>query len=79
VRTRVETGQRRDAKVEIIKGLSIDDVVVIAGQIKLRDGVPVVLSNNSVLMRAAKADPADTAKANGTSGKPDANAVPPRS
>ncbi|MEP7064324.1 MAG: efflux RND transporter periplasmic adaptor subunit [Betaproteobacteria bacterium] len=79
VRTRVETGQRRDAKVEIVKGLNIDDVIVIAGQIKLRDGVPVVLSNNSVLMRAAKADPADTSKANGTSGKPDANVIPPRS
>jgi membrane fusion protein, multidrug efflux system len=77
VRTKVETGQRRDAKVEIVKGLSIDDVIVIAGQIKLRDGVPVTISGNSSLMRAAKADPADTGK--GSPGKSDVQSIPPRS
>jgi membrane fusion protein (multidrug efflux system) len=77
VRTKVETGQRRDAKVEIVKGLSIDDVIVVAGQIKLRDGVPVTISGNSSLMRAAKADPADTGK--GSPGKNDAPSIPPRS
>ena len=38
------------------KGLSTDDVVVTAGQIKLRDGVPVTISRQQPVMRAAKAD-----------------------
>lgn len=42
-RVKVETGQRRDAKVQIVSGLQSDDVVVIAGQLKLRDGVPVTV------------------------------------
>jgi membrane fusion protein, multidrug efflux system len=41
VRTKVDVGQRRDAKVEILSGLAKDDVVVTAGQLKLRDGAPV--------------------------------------
>ena len=41
VRTRVEVGQRRDSKVEILTGVAKDDVVVTAGQLKLRDGVSV--------------------------------------
>jgi membrane fusion protein (multidrug efflux system) len=46
VRTRVETGQRRDAKVEIVRGLAAEDVVVVAGQIKLRDGAPVTVARS---------------------------------
>jgi membrane fusion protein (multidrug efflux system) len=42
-RVRVEIGQRRDAKVEILKGLAANDVVVTAGQLKLRDGMPVTV------------------------------------
>jgi len=41
VRTKVDVGQRRDAKVEVVAGLNRDDIVVTAGQIKLRDNVPV--------------------------------------
>ena len=41
VRVKVETGQRRDGKVEILRGLDKDDVVVTAGQLKLRDGMLV--------------------------------------
>jgi membrane fusion protein (multidrug efflux system) len=41
VRTKVEVGQRRDAKVEILSGVAKDDLVVTAGQLKLRDGAPV--------------------------------------
>jgi hypothetical protein len=52
-------------------------VIVVAGQIKLRDGVPVTISGNSSVMRAAKADPADTGK--GSPGKNDAPLIPPRS
>jgi len=79
VRTRVETGQRRDAKVEIVKGLGIDDVVVIAGQIKLRDGVPVAISTASALVRDAKADPRDSAKVGVESAKAGAVSISPRS
>ena len=41
VRVKVETGQRRDGKVEILSGLKKDDLVVTAGQLKLRDGTLV--------------------------------------
>lgn len=41
VLTAVTLGQRRYGKVEILKGLSQDDTVVVAGQIKLRDGAEV--------------------------------------
>jgi membrane fusion protein (multidrug efflux system) len=41
VRVKVETGARRDGKVEILAGLNKDDVVVTAGQLKLRDGILV--------------------------------------
>ncbi len=39
--TMVETGVRRPGEVQITKGLTAGDTVVTAGQIKLRDGVPV--------------------------------------
>jgi membrane fusion protein, multidrug efflux system len=42
-RVKVEVGQRRDGKVEIVKGLEPNDVVVTAGQLKLRDGGPVTI------------------------------------
>ena len=41
VRVKVETGQRRDGKVEILNGLEKGDVVVTAGQFKLREGTLV--------------------------------------
>ncbi|HZH06477.1 MAG TPA: efflux RND transporter periplasmic adaptor subunit, partial [Lautropia sp.] len=40
-RVKVETGARRDGKVEILAGLNKNDVVVTAGQLKLRDGTLV--------------------------------------
>lgn len=43
VLTTVKLGERRDAMVEILAGLAPGDVVVTAGQIKLRDGTPVAL------------------------------------
>jgi membrane fusion protein (multidrug efflux system) len=39
--TRVQTGRRMGGKVEIRTGLQKGDVVVTAGQIKVRDGAPV--------------------------------------
>jgi membrane fusion protein (multidrug efflux system) len=46
LRTKVTVGQRRDGKVEILSGLSANDTVVSAGQLKLRDGVPVAVAGN---------------------------------
>ena len=40
-RVKVQTGIRRDGMVEILAGLNKDDVVVTAGQLKLRDGTLV--------------------------------------
>jgi membrane fusion protein (multidrug efflux system) len=44
-RQKVQIGQRREGKVEITGGLSAGDRVVTAGQIKLRDGAVVSVSN----------------------------------
>lgn len=38
---KVKTGLRRGGRVEITEGLTLADVVVSAGQLKLRDGAPV--------------------------------------
>ena len=43
VRTKVEVGQRRDSRVEILKGVARGDTVVTAGQLKIRDGTAVTL------------------------------------
>ncbi len=40
-RVKVETGQRRDGKVEVVSGVDKGDVIVTAGQLRLRDGAPV--------------------------------------
>lgn len=40
-RVEVKTGARRGARVEIVKGVQAGDVVVTAGQLKLRDGAAV--------------------------------------
>ena len=40
-RSKVEIGQRREGQVEVLQGLIAGDVVVTAGQLKLRDGLPV--------------------------------------
>jgi membrane fusion protein (multidrug efflux system) len=44
----VQTGETRGDQVAITKGLSAGEVVVVAGQVKLRNGTPVEI-NNSVL------------------------------
>ena len=40
----MEVGLRRGSKVEIVKGLAQTDMVVTAGQLKLREGMPVTIS-----------------------------------
>lgn len=41
MRVKVDVGQRREGKAEILQGLSADDVIVTAGQTKIRDGAQV--------------------------------------
>jgi len=43
-RAKVEIGQRRDGKVEILRGLAPADMVVTAGHLKIRDGTVVRLA-----------------------------------
>jgi membrane fusion protein, multidrug efflux system len=45
-RTPVKTGTRWQGKVAILSGVSPGDQVVAAGQIKLQDGAPVVITGN---------------------------------
>ncbi len=40
-RIKVEIGQRREGVVEIFRGVAKDDVIIIAGQLKIRDGAQV--------------------------------------
>ena len=57
-RAKVETGQRRDARVEVTKGVDAGDVVVTAGQLKLRDGMPVTIAPTATPVAADNAPPA---------------------
>jgi membrane fusion protein (multidrug efflux system) len=43
-RVKIEVGQRRDGKVEVLRGLGENDMVVTAGHLKIRDGTPVTTS-----------------------------------
>ena len=46
-RQKIDIGQRHEGKVEVVAGLTTDDVVVTAGVIKLREGVAVSLANSA--------------------------------
>jgi len=54
--TKVDIGMRRPGEVEILKGLAANDTIVTDGQIKLKDGAPVM-----VLPSQAPAQPAPAA------------------
>ena len=54
-RAKVDIGQRREGKVEILRGLDPTDVVVTAGHLKIRDGT-------AVRMAGANADDAAVAR-----------------
>lgn len=45
-RVAVRTGMRRDTRVEILEGVQVGDVVVTAGQLKLRDGAQVRVADD---------------------------------
>ena len=46
-RQKVDIGQRREGRVEILNGLAAEDVVVTAGALKLREGVAVSIANSA--------------------------------
>jgi membrane fusion protein (multidrug efflux system) len=71
VRLKVDVGQRRDGKAEILSGLAAGDIVVTAGHQRLRDGAPI-LDRNAPPGPAASAAPAP--KDDGV--VPKANAAP---
>ncbi len=58
VRTRVDVGQRRDAMVEMLSGVAKDELVVTAGQLKLRDGAPVDVAAAVPVVTPPSASPA---------------------
>jgi len=74
-RVKVDIGQRRDARVEIVSGLSSDDVVVTAGHIKLRDGAPVQVAAS----KPASSEPAAASKASGAAPETAASVATPKS
>ena len=59
--TKVELGVRRPGEVEVVKGLTPTDMVVTDGQMKLKDGAPVMV---------LPPPPAPAAAANGAAPKP---------
>ena len=56
--TKVELGIRRPGEVEVLKGLAANDVVVTDGQIKLKDGAPVMVLPAPPPPKAALTEPA---------------------
>jgi multidrug efflux system membrane fusion protein len=46
IRTFVQTGNRRDGRAEILKGLKPGDKVVAVGQVKLQPGAAVAISSD---------------------------------
>ena len=65
-RIKVTTGIRREGRVEILGGLKADDVVVTAGQMKVRDGVAVAVGGG----KPAGGPPAAAGDKPGASGAP---------
>jgi membrane fusion protein (multidrug efflux system) len=65
-RVRVRTGLRRDAQVEITDGLQAGDVVVTAGQLKLRDGATVRIGGPVAPAAAGEPGPGKASGKQGT-------------
>ena len=77
VRAKVEVGQRRDGKVEMVSGVTAGEVVVISGHQRLRDGVPVAVKGPGV-----GTGPGPAAEKSGDPALPvagDAKSAPPKS
>lgn len=54
LRTKVEVGQRRDGKAEILGGIAASDTIVIAGWQRLRDGAAVRPASGGAVPAATK-------------------------
>ena len=67
VRVKVDVGQRRDGKVEIVKGLEPTDMIITAGHLKIRDGLPVTIQNVPGAALATTAPVSNPTPAPGTS------------
>ena len=65
-RVKVKIGLRRDAQVEITEGLQAGDVVVTAGQLKLRDGATVRIGGPGAPAAAGAPSPGKAAGKQGT-------------
>jgi membrane fusion protein, multidrug efflux system len=76
IRVKVEVGQRRDGRVEIVKGLEPTDMVVTAGQLKIRDGVPVTIVNGPSAA-IATTSPASSAPETAATGSEGATVISP--
>ena len=61
VRQKIDIGQRREGRVEVVNGLGAEDVVVTAGGIKLREGVPVTIANSSPVAAPTPVGKSDSA------------------
>jgi len=61
VRTKVEVGLRRDSRVEILKGVTPGDTIVVAGQLKIRDGTLVTFATPGAKVAVPKEAPAAAA------------------
>jgi membrane fusion protein (multidrug efflux system) len=79
VRVKVDVGQRRDGRAEVVTGLAPGDVVVAAGQQRLRDGVPVAVKggDGGAGVAAAKGE-APPQKPAGAPAKVEGAAAPPQ-
>jgi membrane fusion protein (multidrug efflux system) len=78
-RARVEVGQRGEGRVEILSGVSADDTVVTAGQLKIREGTPVQVAGGAVAGASAKSGAEAAAPAAPAAAKSEAPAAPPKS
>lgn len=67
-RNKVEIGQRRNGQVEILQGLAAGDVVVTAGQLKLRDGVQVKIADPAAVAKTDETKAAPSAVGNSSAG-----------
>ncbi len=51
-RVKIDVGQRRDGMVEVVRGLDANDMIVTAGQLKIRDGAAVTIANTATPPKA---------------------------
>ena len=65
VLTKIDIGNRRPGEVEVAKGLAAGDMVITDGQMKIKDGAPVMVLPSAPPPPPAVAGPASAPKAGG--------------